>query len=305
MDTRTPDDRMDERLRAAGDRLRATAPGSEDTERSLTAVAGPAGWRRRGWVGPAVVVAAAAATIGVLVITGGPERADEQVPAESPPVTAAPTTLPPSVVDDLPPVLSAAVLGCPGTVGEILAAADPTLDPVNALACSGDEALLLSGDVVVSLRRGADGTWSEVQRESSDCRPTNCAVSFDVLPVPAESLLVRDLGDLDPVDVTRRVRRQGDLVQVSEPEQWARSLGARLADGQDPAPTVNVEVVDGTDIFLITLSGLGDDSIGEVTYVVWYDPSPPVPTVERAFLISRCSRGVAVDEAGQPMDLCI
>jgi hypothetical protein len=68
---------------------------------------------------------------------------------------------------------------------------------------------------------------------------------------------------------------------------------------------VTAEVVDGADLFLITLSGLADDSVGEVTYVVWYDPSAPVPTVERAFVISRCSRGVAVDEAGESMDLCI
>jgi hypothetical protein len=68
---------------------------------------------------------------------------------------------------------------------------------------------------------------------------------------------------------------------------------------------VTAVVTAGADVFLITLSGLGDDSIGEVAYVVWYDPSRPVPTVERAFVISRCSRGVAVDEAGEPLDLCV
>jgi hypothetical protein len=261
-------------------------------------------------------VAAAAATIGVLVVAGQQDDAVDQVPAETPLVTptptiptppstaVAPTASPPSVFDDFPPIYSAVVLGCPGTVGDVLAAV-PGLDPINGLACSGDDALVLSGDVVVSLRRGEDGTWSELQRESSECLPANCALPFDVLPVPPESLLLRDLGDLDPVDVTRQVRRQADLVQVSEPEQFARSLGARLAEGQDPAPTVTAEVTAGADVFLITLSGLGDDSIGEVAYVVWYDPSRPVPTVERAFVISRCSRGVAVDEAGEPLDLCV
>ncbi len=92
---------------------------------------------------------------------------------------------------------------------------------------------------------------------------------------------------------------------MSEPALVARSLGARLSRGHEPAPTVTAEVVDGANVFVITLSGLGDDSIGEVTYVVWYDPSPPAPTVLRAYLISRCSRGVAVDEAGEPLDLCL
>ena len=74
---------------------------------------------------------------------------------------------------------------------------------------------------------------------------------------------------------------------------------------QDPAPTVTAEPVYGANLVLITLTGLADDSIGEVTYVVWYDPSGPALAVDRAFMISRCSRGVAVDESGQPMDLCI
>ncbi len=125
------------------------------------------------------------------------------------------------------------------------------------------------------------------------------------MPIPHASLLVRDLGDLRPQDVTPEVRAEAAEIQVSDPELYAHSLGARLAVGQDPAPTVTAEVVDEADVFLITLTGLGDDSIGEVTYVVWYDPSPPVPTVVRAFVIPRCSRGVAVDEAGQPMDLCL
>jgi hypothetical protein len=105
--------------------------------------------------------------------------------------------------------------------------------------------------------------------------------------------------------VTDEVRRHAELIQVSEPEQIASALGARLAAGEEPEPTVTAEIVDGANLFVITLSGLADDSIGAVTYVVWYDPSPPVPTVERAFLISHCSRGVAVDEAGEPMGLCL
>jgi hypothetical protein len=58
-------------------------------------------------------------------------------------------------------------------------------------------------------------------------------------------------------------------------------------------------------VLLITLSGLGDDSANEVTFVVWYDASGPSIAVDRALLITRCSRGVAVDESGAPMDLCV
>ena len=149
----------------------------------------------------------------------------------------------------------------------------------------------------MALRRQADGTWSRTAVRED--------LTVDPLPIPPAALFERDLGDLRPEDVTPEVRTEAAEVQVSEPERFVRSLGARLAVGQDPAPTVTAEVVDGADVFIITLSGIGDDSIGEVTYVVWYDPSPPVPTVLRAFRVPRCSRGVAVDEAGEPMDLCL
>jgi hypothetical protein len=309
MDTRTPDDLVDERLRAAGARLRLESPSPAVTESALAAV------NRRGrpsrplrWVVPIGIVAAAAAALGVLTLSRGTDEAEPEVPAVTPPVTAAPTvpatTTPSPVFAGDPPLsASAAAFGCPGTLGEIAAAITSPAATITALECSGDDAEALSGELVISFHQFDGGPWREVGRMSAEGCGAPCLETM--LPVPPESLLVRDLGDLNPVDVTRQVRRHRDLVQVSEPEQWARALGARLADGQDPAPTVNVEVVDGADIFLITLSGLGDDSIGEVTYVVWYDSSPPVPTVERAFLISRCSRGVAVDEAGEPMDLCL
>jgi hypothetical protein len=143
----------------------------------------------------------------------------------------------------------------------------------------------------------------EVGRESAAGCGAHCLDGL--LPLPPVTLFARDLGDLPPVDVTRQVRRQSDLVEVSDFDQYARSLGARLALGQDPAPTVTVEPVDGADVLVITLSGLGDDSASEVTCVVWYDPSGPAIAIDRAFLISRCSRGVALDEAGRPLDLCV
>jgi hypothetical protein len=68
---------------------------------------------------------------------------------------------------------------------------------------------------------------------------------------------------------------------------------------------VTAEPVDGAHLLLITLSGLADDSASEVTYVVWYDDSGPSIAVDRAFRIIRCSRGVAVDEAGAPLDACV
>jgi hypothetical protein len=126
-----------------------------------------------------------------------------------------------------------------------------------------------------------------------------------LLPIPPVTLLERDLGDLSPVDMTRQVRRQSNLIQVSELDQYARALRARLALGQDPAPAVRAEPAGGADVLLITLSCLGDDSASEVTYVIWYDSSGPAVNVDRAFQITRCSRGVAVDDAGQPLDLCI
>jgi hypothetical protein len=123
------------------------------------------------------------------------------------------------------------------------------------------------------LPAGDEELWREVRElpeqqrwESSTCLPIHCSFQFDVLPIPPASLLVRDLGDLRPQDVTPQVQRRAALVQVSEPNQFVRSLGARLAAGQNPAPTVTADVVDGADVFLITLTGLGDDSIGDSTW---------------------------------------
>jgi hypothetical protein len=200
---------------------------------------------------------------------------------------------------------SAAALGCAGTLGELADAIDTNLHPITALSCSAATAQAVSGDTVVGLRRRDDGTWSEVTRETSACLPIHCSFQIDLLPIPPAALFERDFGDLPPEDVTPQVRADAAEIQVSEPAQYARSLGARLADGQDPAPTVTAEVVDGANVFVITLSGLGDDSIGEVTYLAWYDNSGPAPFVLRAYLISRCARGVAVDEAGEPMGLCL
>jgi hypothetical protein len=260
---------------------------------------------------PAGLVAAAAATVGVLALTGGPEEAVRQVPAVTPPVTAAPTVpaspSPPTVfpvfAGDPPLSASAAALGCRGTLGEIAAAIDTAARPITALDCSGDDATALNGDLLISFHQFDGGPWTEVGRMTAEGCGTNCLEGL--LPIPPTPLLERDLGDLPPVDVTRQVRRQSALVEVSDLEQYARSLGARLATGQDPVPTVTAEPVTGADVLLITLSALGDDSVGEVTYVVWYDYSGPELAVGRAFLISRCSRGVAVDESGAPMDLCI
>jgi hypothetical protein len=314
MDTRTPDDLIDEQLRAAGARVRATAPSPEATDAALNELRGhPGALRRVWWVFPAGVVAAAAATIGVLVLAGNNNDSAQEEPAVTPPVTAAPTvpaTTPPTsaapttspvFAGDPPLTASAAALGCRGTLGDLGVALSSSATPVTRLACSGDDAQALRGDQLISLHQfDDDGVWQEVGRESSEACPERC-----LLAIPPEALLARDLGDLSPVDVTRFVRRQSDLVEVSDLEQYGRALGARLAAGQDPAPTVTAEPVDGADVLLITLSGLGDDSASEVTYVVWYDSSGPAVTVDRAFLISRCSRGVAVDEAGAPMDLCI
>jgi hypothetical protein len=327
MDTHTPDDVMEERLRAAGDRLRATAPSPATTQVALAELRAPRGAARRlWWVLPTTgLVAAAAATIGVLAVTSGQDEAVRQSPAAPPPGTAAAPTVPASPPPVEPPVFagdpplsaSAALFGCPGTLGDIAAAIEPAADDLvegetnpmsdtatlTALVCSGDDAEALSGDEVISFHQVDGGRWREVARMPAESCGEPCR--DDMLPIPPGSLLIRDLGDLDPVDVTGEVRRHAELVQVAEPEQFARSLGARLAGEEEPAPTVSAEVVDGVDIFVITLTGLADDSIGAVTYVVWYDPSPPVPTVERAFLISHCSRGVAVDEAGEPMGLCL
>jgi hypothetical protein len=82
MDTRTPDDLMDERLRAAGDRLRATAPSPAATTAALGERLGRhAGAHRTWWALPTGLVAAAAATIGVLVVAGQQDDAVDQVPA--------------------------------------------------------------------------------------------------------------------------------------------------------------------------------------------------------------------------------
>jgi hypothetical protein len=338
MDTHTPDDVMEERLRAAGDRLRATAPSTTQVALAdLRAHRGEA--RRLWWVLPTTgLVAAAAATIGVLAVTSGQDEAVRQSPAAPPPGTAvaptvpvsppptalesAPATAPPPVeppvfAGDPPLSASAALFGCPGTLGDIAAAIEPAADDLaegetnpmsdtatlTALVCSGDEADALSGDEVISFHQADGGRWREVARMPAESCGEPCR--DDMLPIPPGSLLIRDFGDLDPVDVTGEVRRHAELIEVAEPEQIARALGARLAAGEEPALTVGTEVVDGANIFVVTLSGLADDSIGAVTYVVWYDPSPPVPTVERAFLISHCSRGVAVDDAGEPMGLCL
>ena len=138
MDTRTPDDVIDDRLRAAGDRLRATAPAPSATKAALAKMRGNSGTGRRfWWVLPTGLVAAAATTIAVVVLAGGQDEATRQEPAVTPPVPTTPSSppgRPPLFVGDPPLPTSAAALGCRGTLGDIAAAIGPSHDPVDGLS---------------------------------------------------------------------------------------------------------------------------------------------------------------------------
>ena len=80
------DDRMDQRLRRAGERLRHEAPSAAATSDALEAVdSRPVPPRRVGrWVAPAVVAAVAASVVGLLLVVGSRDEAVEQRPADLP-----------------------------------------------------------------------------------------------------------------------------------------------------------------------------------------------------------------------------
>ncbi|HEX6658271.1 MAG TPA: hypothetical protein VF065_09330, partial [Ilumatobacter sp.] len=118
------------------------------------------------------------------------------------------------------------------------------------------------------------------------------------LGVPPWGLIGARDGDLDPVDVTDEVRAVSG--GAATPDEVALSV---ISGFGDPEPTdgrppeTQIDVVQGLVIVDIQLL---DDSIGSERYAVWYRPAPDgTLTVQRAYRISNCSRGIAAP------DLCV
>jgi hypothetical protein len=275
----TPDDVMDERLRAAGDRLRATAPSPETTEAALDELRErPGALRRLWWVLPTGLVAAAAATIGVLALTGGEDKAVQLLPAETPPATApgppaatttttgttdAPTTVPgaPAFVGDLPLDASASIIGCRGTFGDLATAVPQEQWPLTEMNCLGAPRPLPPAWLVAdgSYRRGEDAT---------------------------EQLL--------------------GLGVSSPPDEFPDALGRALAAiNPGEIPHYATEELAGVPVVVVTLTGIPDDSSSRVDYVVRYADAEGVRSPTDGLLFTYCDRGVAVDESGEPLDLCL
>jgi DNA-directed RNA polymerase specialized sigma24 family protein len=82
----SPFERIDARLRTAGDLLRASAPDTAESAGQLTSVRAA---RRRRWIVPvSITTAAAATTLAVVVVSRGDDT--ESAPSDSVPVTVAP-----------------------------------------------------------------------------------------------------------------------------------------------------------------------------------------------------------------------
>jgi hypothetical protein len=88
--TNLDDDRMDQRLRRAGERLRHEAPSGDATFDALEALSvRPLPPRRAArWVAPLVVAAVAASVVGLLLLVGSRDEAVEEPPADQPSTTA-------------------------------------------------------------------------------------------------------------------------------------------------------------------------------------------------------------------------
>ncbi len=70
-----------------------------------------------------------------------------------------------------------------------------------------------------------------------------------------------------------------------------------IPDQSEGRPPV-IEIVDDIGLVVVDIQQL-DDSIGSERYAVWYSPDADSATVERAYRISNCSRGIAAP------DLCV
>jgi hypothetical protein len=347
---------LDRRLREAGRRLRDTAPTAAATETALDLLDTRTGPSRVRWIAPlAFVAAAAAAVIGVLVVTR-PEESGRVVPAETsvvpatsaaPVTSAAPTTMPPTTtppttastttastttssttsttsststtsttapppagpafVGGLPLDAPAAIVGCPGTFGDLAEAVDPATWPVASLACAGGYAVATAvghpDGTIHELRW--DGAWTSLGGGTSHpCDvPDDICTAFDnpselgdvARPLPP-AWIVEDPNFLPATDTTERVADLGVAV-TGDAEAFATALGEALQaiTPGDPVPRVETAVLDGVPVVTVTLNGIPDDSSSRQVYVVRYADQDGTLTTADSLAFTYCNRGVTND----------
>ena len=342
----TDQEPLDRRLREAGRRLRDTAPSAAATEAALDTLDGRVPPSRLRWIAPlAFVAAAAAAVVGVLVVTR-PEDAGRVVPADTAPpavsttvrrpptpsisttsttststtststtsTTSPPPPAGPAFVGDLPLDASAAIVGCPGSFGDVAAVIPQETWPIVGLSCAGDVGLAALGPSI-ALPDGTthelswNGTaWtSEGSGTSHSCEEPEdalCAALGETVelyhaarPLPP-AWLVEDPHYLPGVDADDFVLGLGVSV-TGDAEAFAAELGAALqgVTSGDPVPRVETEVPDHAEAtsVTVTLSGIPDDSSSRHAYVVSYLDLDGTLTPTGALRYTYCDRGVTTD----------
>jgi hypothetical protein len=215
--------------------------------------------------------------------------------------------------------LSLPLVGCTAPVADIAAPIPETSVMISGLVCAGDSAMAIVLSVNLQsgppngagypLERGADGTWSTTGAGTTfpcdvDPLPACAALGADrdlmsvPLAVPAWGLVGAREGDLDPVDVTADVRAISAGASTADEVAASVVAGFGTPDPNEGRPPETQ--IDETRGLVVVDIQLLDDSVGSARYAVWYTiAEDSTLTVQRAYQISNCSRGIAAP------DMCV
>jgi hypothetical protein len=206
---------------------------------------------------------------------------------------------------------SAAIVGCPGTFGDLAAAVPAEMGMIVGVACRDDLAVVGTSAPTTdgsSYELSWDGSsWTELGSGTSSPCPSDatplCAAFGDPpelyyvsRPLPP-AWMVTD-GDYRPgEDVTDELPGLGVAVQ-GDPEAFAAALAEALAaiTSGDPVPRSEWEVLPDTNTAVVTLSGIPDDSSSRMTYVVRYvDDGAGSLSPADGLRFTHCTRGITTD----------
>lgn len=210
----------------------------------------------------------------------------------------------------LPSDASAALLGCPGTLGELAAVSPDPRSLVTGVACAEDYAYVVMSNAIdgaLYVLQRVDGQWATIEgpgtATSCDQHLADACRAFGVdedlygaeLPLPTREVL-EDPNSARSVDVTEQIVAFG--ATAATPEELADLIAGGLVAQSDGDPVLRTEpgVLAEAGVVTVRVQGIPDDAAHSATYVVRYRGGFGDPfTASTSLVFYRCARGVTSD----------
>ena len=188
--------------------------------------------------------------------------------------------------------------GCTDPLAALIAEQPAEMVISNSYACDGDSGSSSFGPVFISFGPPDGGLTTYERNELGVWVLTDSGTGIEPdpspLPLPPVDVMQRDENDLPPVDVTAEVAAVAGSGTI---EEITDRLLADASTGEGRPPQVTTFEL-GSPLLIVDVTYL-DDSIGTGRLAVWLAADPADPensvTVDSAFRMDRCSRGITDD----------